>query len=123
MKKNIFKICASVCLIAFISGCSGEPTQEEIDKAVREDIKRTNEKISETLGETGKTVNKILGGAINTEITLKEVQKLSCKKAEGKGGYHCEVRTKTNKPLLGESEQTELIYFIRTDDGLKAIKE
>lgn len=122
MKKYLLVAGFILAAIFTLSGCSNEPSQEEIEKIVREETAKANAQMQNAFGGAGKALNDMLGGAFKAELTVHSVKKLGCEKAE-QGGYLCDVEVESDAPFIGRKKEVSAVRFVETDDGWAAVKE
>jgi hypothetical protein len=96
-----------VCLL--VAGCSGEPSEADIQQVYEVEIDRANEQMVRMGGEQAAN---LLG-----KTELHSVEKLGCKEAEGNSGYNCDVKVDISVPFLGRQTQTRSQRFVEGDDG------
>lgn len=92
----------SISATAFItalalSGCGGEPSSSDIDKAARQ--------LYSSLP---------IGG-----IKVHEVKKIVCAAAQGAPGYTCDVEVDAASGLTGRRKDVTRLRFVKASDGWK----
>ncbi|MEN4849424.1 hypothetical protein ABEH01_08330 [Pantoea agglomerans] len=92
-------------LSVLLTGCDGEPSSSEIQKAMQENIDHTNQQARQRFGENGKDML----------TTLNKAEKVSCKESEAKGTYLCKVNTDITLPFMGEKQTVAEFKFTKSD--------
>ncbi|CAI1157942.1 Uncharacterised protein [Serratia rubidaea] len=90
-----------------LSGCSSEPSESDITKAIQESYDESNKQREELIGELAKEES--------NRISLVSARKISCSKS-GDTKYSCEVEMETKMPLVGISKTISTLQFIK-DSG------
>jgi hypothetical protein len=91
-----------------VSACGGEPSASDIQEAMEQQIV-----------EAGKTTGGMIGGELAKQMQVKiySVEKIACKKADGKPGYQCDFSADIESPMIGRSKQNGTARFVDGDDG------
>ncbi|CAE1143068.1 hypothetical protein ACWA06_08355 [Serratia rhizosphaerae] len=101
-------ISAAILGTAFLlSGCSSEPSESDITKAIQASFDESNKQREELVGEIAKKEE--------NRVSLISARKISCSKS-GDKKYNCEVEMETKMPLVGTSKSISPLQFIK-DDG------
>lgn len=99
MKKSTVALLAMVATL--LAAC--EPSQSEIEKAMKDSLGSTNSAITGLLGDAAK-------------IEIRDVRKLGCEKSSA-ASYRCDVEWTATLPLLGESKKLGTLTFMKATDG------
>lgn len=101
------KISAIIILsmAALLAGCDSEPSSSEIQKAMQDNIDRTNQQAKQRFGENSKDML----------TTLNKAEKVSCKESEAKGTYLCKVDTDITLPMMGEKQTVAEFKFMKSN--------
>ncbi len=104
-----------VVLGAALAGCSGEPTEADLKKALQSEMERANELAQTMLGEEA-------GAAVAT--TIHALDKLNCKRSEvdGKQGYRCRVEMDITYPPAKRQKRKASIRMVKEDSGWTVVK-
>lgn len=98
MKLRTF-VYASSCILAInLSGCSGGPSESDIDKAIR-----------------------TLNSKAFIAAEIHSVKKLGCQAADGAGGYTCNVEIEAKNPFTGVQKGVRNIRFVKGSDGWEVV--
>lgn len=96
MKRHQILARSIACLIAItLSGCSGEPSSSDIEKAVRANVDQSNQQA------------KNFGGKFASDNLLTKVygvKKVGCAAAQGSSGFNCDVEVDVSAPFVGRSK-------------------
>ncbi|WP_407862052.1 hypothetical protein [Escherichia coli] len=108
--KNLFYIC--ILTVSFmLSGCGQtEPTEAEINDALKTSFEIVNKNISKSAGVTD--------AKIMESITVKFIsaRKISCTPTDKKHEYDCTVEIKTEVPIVGTRKAITSLPFIKDGD-------
>jgi len=85
-----------------VAGC-GEPSQQDIDKAMKDSLRSTNGTLSGIFGDSAR-------------LEIRDVRKLGCEKSSP-SGYRCDVEWTSSVPVLGESKKRETLNFMKGSEG------
>ncbi|WP_210459471.1 hypothetical protein [Pantoea ananatis] len=96
-------------LAALLTGCDSEPSSSEIQKAMQDNIDRTNQQAKQRFGENSKDML----------TTLNKAEKVSCKESEAKGTYLCKVDTDITLPMMGEKQTVAEFKFMKSNGSWK----
>jgi outer membrane murein-binding lipoprotein Lpp len=96
----------SVATLA-LTGCSGEPSSSDIEKAVKANIDQVNKQMQEMGGP--------LGNKMQTEVH--EIKKIGCAKAEDNAGYNCDVEMDMTAPMIGRNKSVGKLRLVKGSDG------
>jgi len=100
-----FAVCA-ICLTTFaLAGCSGEPSESDIEDAVKADVAQVN------------TTVKNVGGGLSMQTQVHGVKKIACAKASEDAGYNCDVELDITAPFIGRSKNIGKIRLVEGDSG------
>ncbi len=113
--KTLFSGFTVVLLGAALSGCSGEPTEIDLKRALQAEMERTNELAQSMLGEeVGATV----------AITIHAIEKLNCGQSEvdGEQGYRCRVEMDITYPPDKRQKRRASIRMVKEDNGWTVVK-
>jgi hypothetical protein len=80
-----------------------EPSQSEVEKAMKDSIGSANSAITGLLGDS-------------VRIEIRDVRKLGCEKASA-ASYKCDVEWTATLPVLGESKKLGTLTFMKASDG------
>lgn len=97
----------------FLFACSGgEPSETDISDAINKQFKAQLEQSAGMFDEQ--------------DITVHYIKKVNCNKAEGKGGYLCDVDVNIDVklPFVGTQNQkgVQSLRFVKTDDGWNIVQ-
>lgn len=117
-------ICA-VSLAGVLTGCSGEPSEADLEKAVKVIAKAELEKTQALMKQLGSNpLTKSMMKGENVEVDLESelskisVKKLACAKAEGNPGYNCDVEmSRPGEGGAGPQKSPMKGRFVKSDDG------
>jgi|APIni6443716594_1056825.scaffolds.fasta_scaffold1696459_1 hypothetical protein len=90
-----------VVAAAMLAAC--EPSQSEIEKAMKDSIGSTNSAIAGLLGN-------------GVRIEIRDVRKLGCEKSSA-ASYKCDVEWTATLPVLGDSKKLGTLTFMKASDG------
>ncbi|MEC4889190.1 MAG: hypothetical protein RI101_03940 [Nitrospira sp.] len=119
-------VCA-VSLAGVLIGCSGEPSEADLEKAVKVIAKAELEKTQALMKQLesdplmksltkGSTANRNLD--LDDELGKISVKKLACAKAEGNPGYNCDVEmSRLGEGGAGPQKSPMKGRFVKSDDG------
>lgn len=94
--KTNFKIIIEILMVPLIVGCSGEPSEKDIKKAIQDSYSQgSNSILSSKMGEA------ILSSTGVKDVTLENIEKINCV-SHAKNSYICEY---------------VMEYTIKADDG------
>ncbi len=104
-----------VLLGAALTGCSKEPTEADLKKALQSEMDRANELAQTMLGEAA-------GAEVAT--TIHAINKLNCKLSEvdGKQEYRCRVEMDITYPPAKRQKRKASIRMVKEDNGWMIVK-
>ena len=85
-----------------LAGC-GEPSQAEIDQAMKDSLRSTNGTLTGVFGDSAK-------------LEIRDVRKLGCEKSSP-SGYRCDVEWTSVVPVLGESKKRGTLNLMKGSEG------
>ena len=85
-----------LAVIAVTTGCSGEPSSGDIEKAVKAHAERGTQE---------------WGGLYKFEVH--GVKKIGCAAATGSSGFNCDVELDMSVPFVGRSKGVKQIRFVK----------
>lgn len=98
-----------------LTGCSGEPTEADLKKALQAEMDRANE-----LAQT------MLGNEAGAEVatTIHALKKLKCKQSEedGKTEYRCKVELDITYPPAKRQKRKASVRMVKEDNGWMVVK-
>ena len=97
-----------LAVIAVTTGCSGEPSSGDIEKAVKAGFERANPQMRN------------FGGGLGT-IEVHGVKKIGCAAATGSSGFNCDVELDMSVPFVGRSKGVKQIRFVKASNGWQAV--
>lgn len=97
---------ASVAALLMLSGCGGEPSASDIEKAVRAQVEMESEQMK-----------KASMGLFDMKAELHSVQKVGCVAAAESTGFNCDVEMDVSNPLVGRNKGVTKIRFVKGSDG------
>ncbi len=102
-------------LALILAACSGEPSANDIEHALRAEAERSNEDHNAQI---------LPGTTISLKVTkeLHGARKIACVKAENEPGYRCDVETDVTLPLVGRQKNTEKLRFVKGNDGWEVVR-
>lgn len=111
--------------ILLLNGCGGEPSEADLDKAVKKfaenQLAQTQAKIKR-FGNNPMTQD--LAKGFEVDLSKVRVKKLACAKAEGNPGYNCDVEVSAaGEGALNPQKSTVKGRFVKSDDGWALIEE
>ena len=110
--KIMFKTVSIITLVfsfSLLSGCSREPSQEDLHRLYVEKINQTNrlaEKITQQKG---------------TIITVKSFEKIDCNKVSETKDYLCRANVTVMLPFLGDQKNTAELRVTKGENGWIAL--
>lgn len=96
-------------LLSFaLTGCSGEPSISDIEKAIKA-----------TVDQATQQAKSVGGSMISDDMLPKvyEVKKLGCAAAQDASGYNCDVEVDSSAPFIGRNKRVSKIRFVKGSDG------
>lgn len=95
-----------------LTGCSGEPSSNDIKSAIEKSIEETMQATKDMTGGFG-------GDDLMAQfdIAVKDVEKLSCNKSSEASGYICDVKVKTSSKFAGEQTEAASFRMVESSDG------
>lgn len=103
--KHLYAFVSVAALLA-LSGCGGEPSSSDIEKAVR------------GLVETETTqINQARWGMFDIQVEVHSVQKIGCVAAADSTGFNCDVEMDVSNPMTGRKKNVTKIRFVKGSDG------
>lgn len=109
MKQIRIPIIASSLFVALaLTGCSGEPSSGDIEKAVKANVEQANQQAKQ------------IGGGLISDKMLTQVHavnKIGCVAAQDASGYNCDVELDVTAPFVGRSKNIGKIRFVEGSDG------
>ncbi len=113
--KTLFTGITIVLLGLALTGCSGEPTEADLKKALQAEMDRANELAQTMLGNEA-------GAAVAT--TIHTLDKLKCKQSEvdGKQEYRCKVEMDITYPPAKRQKRQASIRMVKEDNGWMIVK-
>lgn len=91
-----------------LSGCSGEPSASDIEKAVKANLEQTAQQAK--LGVGARYVDIVLP-------TVYNIEKLICTAAKEDPGYNCDVEMDISTPIAGRGKSVVKIRFVKGSNG------
>lgn len=107
-KINLLLLCGA-CVV--LTAC--EPTDADINKALKTEIDNVNNKMKQSLGD------KAIGNT-KLEVNLISTKKVKCKEESSKNGYLCDVEVEVEAPIVGKKKDTGPILFVNENGVWKA---
>lgn len=105
---KFFTVCA-ICLTTFtLAGCSGEPSESDIEDAVKANVAQVNTTVKNVGGG-------LIGDSMQTQVH--GVKKIACAKASEDAGYNCDVELDITAPIVGRSKNVGKIRLVEGDSG------
>lgn len=102
-------VLSAIALSTFaLSGCSGGPSNSDIEKAIKANVEQATQQA------------KNMGGSAVSESMLPKVygvKNLGCAKEKDATGYICDVEVDASAPFVGRSKQVGKMRFIKGSDG------
>jgi len=84
-----------------LSGCSGEPSSTDIERAVRSNVEHSNKQTKKA-------------GLV---LEVHEVRKVACAAAQGSAGFNCDIELDATVPFAGRSKGVKQVRFVKASDG------
>ncbi|EFA3718279.1 TPA: hypothetical protein OBQ40_004685 [Escherichia coli] len=108
--KNIPLICV-IGISALLSGCGqAEPTEAEINNALKTSFEEANAQISQSVGGSD---SKLLN---SMKVKFISGRKISCEESGTKDKYNCVVEIESETPMVGHQKVTTSLPFIKDTD-------
>ena len=104
MNKTLIGILAvGLCTL---TGCSGEPSQQQVEAAVQKNVDEANNRAKQLAGKLSPDM----------QTKLNSAKKVACTKESDKV-YKCDVEIDMNMPMAGELKKTVSSRFVNGSDG------
>lgn len=99
--------------IILSTGCSGEPSSNDIENVIKLSFEQANELVK---------LNS--GGFFGDELLIKvfEIKKIACTKSQNNNGFNCDVETDISAPFVGRNKSTHQYRFVKASDGWQVIQ-
>lgn len=88
-----------------LTGCSREPSQEELHALYQEQIKQTNELATRIMQQDGEIMK------------VTQFEKLDCNKVDNSEDLNCRVNVSVEMPFLGTQSNTADLRVAKGDSG------
>jgi len=113
--KALFSGFTIVLVGVALTGCSEEPTEADLKKALQSEMDRANELAQTMLGEEA-------GAAVAT--TIHALDKLNCKlsEVEDKQEYRCRVELDITYPPAKRQKRKATVRMVKEDNGWMIVK-
>lgn len=112
----------SVITGALLVGCSAEPDQGQLEKAVKAKVQAEMESAQARLKALGDNpFTKDLVKGFEVDLTTLSITKLGCTKAEPNPGYNCDVEVRNSREPKKKAAMKG--RFVKTDDGWRMMEE
>jgi hypothetical protein len=98
---HAISIAAVLLAASTLSGCSGEPSSADIDRAVRLNVEQSNKQTKKA-------------GIV---LEVHEVKKVACAAAQGSAGFNCDIELDATVPIAGRSKGVKKVRFVKASDG------
>ena len=104
LKLKITKSLAVSMLTVLITGCSGEPSNDDVDKSIRASTDDAIKQLEKA-------------GVMDPQLkpTINEVRKIGCAEARGEAGFICDVESDITTPATGRIKGVEKFRIVNND--------
>ena len=102
---KIISIISLLTVTTLLSGCSREPTQDELYSLYNEKIQTTNQLAEKITRQKGSI------------IQIKSFEKIDCQKVADSKDYSCRIKSTVALPYLGDQTSTANIQVTKDDQG------
>lgn len=105
MMNNKLLIALTLCTATLLTGCSREPSQEELHALYQEQINQTNDLASRIMKQEGEIMK------------VTRFEKLDCNKVDKTKDLNCRVNVTVEMPFLGAQNNTTDLRVAKSENG------
>ena len=110
--KTIIQMTALGATVLLLAGCSGEPSNGDIEKAVQASVQQSQE----AMGKLADGNPQAAEMAKAFQAKVHSVNKIGCK-SDGDKAYKCDVELDMETGLTGRKKQTVPVRMVKGSDG------
>ena len=110
--KTIIQMTAVGAIALLLAGCSSEPSNSDIEKAVQASVQQSQEAMGKLAGSNPQAAD--MAKAFQAKVH--SVNKIGCK-SDGDKAYKCDVELDMETGLTGRKKQTVPVRMVKGSEG------